>query len=92
MQRAILEIEKGSVLTRRALLGGLVAGSVLSGATRKRPNLVYVFPDQWRAQALGFMGQDPVLTPALDTFSRQSAVFTHAISNAPISRARTAPC
>jgi arylsulfatase A-like enzyme len=84
MQRRTLEIEKGPVLTRRALLGGLVAGSFLSGATRKRPNLVYVFPDQWRAQALGFMGQDPVVTPALDAFSRQSAVFTHAISNAPV--------
>lgn len=30
------------------------------------------------------MGQDPVQTPVLDAFSRQSLVLTHAISNAPV--------
>lgn len=69
--------------TRRGLLGG-AAASVVPPAARKRPNLLYVFPDQWRAQALGFMKQDPVHTPVLDAFSRTSLVLTHAISNAPV--------
>ena len=29
--------------------------------TGRRPNLLYVFPDQMRGQALGFMEEDPVV-------------------------------
>ncbi|MBI4893276.1 MAG: sulfatase [Acidobacteria bacterium] len=70
-------------LSRRALLG-CASTALASAAPRKRPNLLYVFPDQWRAQALGFMQQDPVQTPVLDAFAKQSLVLTHAISNAPV--------
>jgi len=48
------------------------------------PNLVFVFPDQFRQQALGFMKQDPVITPNFDRFAAESMVFTHAISNRPV--------
>jgi len=34
-----------------------------------RPNLVFVFPDQMRGQAMGFMGEEPVITPRLDKFA-----------------------
>jgi arylsulfatase A-like enzyme len=73
--------------TRRSLLAGAL-GALTSRAApasqASRPNLVYVFPDQWRAQALGFMKEDPVYTPVLDAFSRQSLVLTQAVSNAPV--------
>ncbi len=49
-----------------------------------RPNLVFVFPDQMRAQTLGFLGKEPVLTPNLDKFSEESMVFTNAVSNSPV--------
>jgi len=49
-----------------------------------RPNLVFVFPDQMRAQTLGFMGKEPVLTPNLNKFSKESMVFTNAVSNSPV--------
>lgn len=48
------------------------------------PNLVFVFPDQFRAQAMGFMGEDPVRTPVLDRFAAQSVVFTNAVGNQPL--------
>ena len=48
------------------------------------PNLVYVFPDEFRQQAMGFMEQDPVITPNLDRFASESVVFTHAVSNFPV--------
>lgn len=51
---------------------------------KQPPNLVYVFPDEFRQQALGFMGQDPVVTPNLDAFARESLVLTQAVSNCPI--------
>jgi len=50
----------------------------------KHPNLVFVFPDEYRPQALGFLGQDPVRTPNLDRFAAQSLVLTHAVSNRPL--------
>jgi arylsulfatase A-like enzyme len=59
--------------------------SFLRGWTDKKPpNLLIVFPDQMRAQAQGFMKQDPVITPNLDRFSRESVVFSQAVSNYPV--------
>jgi len=54
------------------------------GADKKPPNLLIVFPDQMRAQSQGFMKQDPVITPNLDRFSRESVVFSQAVSNYPV--------
>ena len=48
------------------------------------PNLVFVFPDEMRQQALGSMKQDPVITPNLDQFATESLVLTQAVSNCPI--------
>ncbi len=53
-------------------------------AKSKRPNILYVFPDQWRPQALGFMGEDPVSTPHLDRFAAESRVLTHCVSTHPL--------
>ena len=38
----------------------------------KHPNLVFVFPDEYRKQAMGFMNEDPVLTPNIDRFATES--------------------
>lgn len=52
--------------------------------SQQRPNLVFVFTDEHRQQAFGFMGEDPVLTPNLDRFAGEGIVFTHAVSNRPV--------
>lgn len=49
-----------------------------------KPNLVYVFCDQFRRQAIGYMKQDPVITPHLDRFAEESVVFNQAVSNYPV--------
>ena len=49
-----------------------------------RPNLVFVFADQFRQQALGCMGADPVVTPNLDRLAAEGRVLTHAVSNRPV--------
>lgn len=76
---------------KNAAVGGsaIALGSVTglfqnSCRKRKSPNLVFVFPDEMRGQAMGFLGEDPVITPNLDRFSEQSVVFTHAVSNYPV--------
>lgn len=48
------------------------------------PNILFVLVDQWRRQALGFMNDDPVLTPNLDRFAQTAVVFDHAVSANPV--------
>jgi len=65
------------------LLPGL-SGCGPAVSSRRRPNLLFVFPDQMRGQALGFLGEDPALTPNLNRFARQGVAFTQAVSNYPV--------
>lgn len=51
---------------------------------RSTPNLLFILADQWRGQALGFLGHEKVQTPCLDALARQSLVFTEAVSNYPV--------
>ena len=70
---------------------GMAAAGALTGRradaveqTEKRPNLVFVFPDQMRPHTMGFMNADPCQTPVLDRFARESLVLTDAVSTRPI--------
>ena len=47
-------------------------------------NLVIIYPDQMRGQAMGFLGIEYVKTPHLDQFASQSLVLNQAVSNYPI--------
>lgn len=51
---------------------------------KKKPNLLYIFADQWRRQAVGFAGEDPVQTPRIDQFAKESMVFNQAVSCTPL--------
>ncbi len=83
---------KPTLTRRQFLIAGassalaISAGDGLFGksASPRPPNLVFVFPDQMRGQALGFAGQDPVITPNLDSFAAESLVLTEAVSNYPV--------
>ena len=61
-----------------------------------RPNIIYVFPDQFRNQAMAFWNEpeyaahvgwqaDPVQTPRLDAFADEAVVMSRAVSNCPLS-------
>ncbi|GLR19511.1 sulfatase family protein [Portibacter lacus] len=50
----------------------------------KKPNIVFVFADQWRAQSLGYAGNPDVLTPNLDQLAKEGVNFTNAISTSPV--------
>jgi arylsulfatase A-like enzyme len=53
--------------------------------SKRPPNLVYVFPDQYRRTAVGAMPDaDPVHTPRIDAFAKQGTTFTQACSNYPV--------
>lgn len=49
-----------------------------------RTNLIFILTDQWRGQALGFLGIEPVLTPYLDSLAKESLVLTRTIANYPL--------
>ncbi len=49
-----------------------------------KPNVVFVFADQWRAQDIGYNNNRQVKTPNLDDLARESVMFSNAISNCPV--------
>ena len=63
------------------LWGGLPAAK---GATRQRPNIVVLLPDQWRGQAFGFAGDPNVKTPHLDALAGESVLFLNAVAGVPV--------
>jgi len=65
-----------------ALGGESIMGQGESAATR--PNLVFVFPDEMRRQAMAFLNEDPVITPNLDRLAGEGLALTSAVSNFPV--------
>ena len=66
-------------LTRRDFL----ASAALAAAPR-RPNILLLFPDQWRFDWTGFTAGLPVRTPPLEALAKRGARFTRAVSAAPV--------
>lgn len=66
-----------------------MTGGCLKSISRqptKRPNIVFVFGDQWRQQATGYAG-DPNLqgkTPNLDKLAAESVNLSNAVSTCPV--------
>jgi arylsulfatase A-like enzyme len=55
-----------------------------AGTPPRKPNLVYVFADQWRAEATGYAGNKDVRTPNLDRLADESVNFENAVSCCPV--------
>lgn len=69
--------------TRREFLAA-GAGALAASGAAKRPNILFLMPDQWRGQALGFMGNPDVRTPHLDALASQSLVLPNTYANSPV--------
>ncbi|GAA4314068.1 sulfatase [Compostibacter hankyongensis] len=52
--------------------------------SRKRPNILVLHADQWRAQAFGYAGDKNVKTPHIDSFAATCADFQYAVSGLPV--------
>lgn len=71
--------------TRREFLSAAAASTAACGPwAPKQPNVIFVFPDQMRGSAMGFLGEEPVITPRLDAFAKESLVLTQAASVYPV--------
>ena len=49
-----------------------------------KPNVIFVFADQWRAQATGYNGDVNAITPRLDQLAEESVNFINAVSGCPV--------
>ena len=49
-----------------------------------KPNIVYLFADQWRASATGYAGDPNVQTPNLDRLAEQGINFRNAVAVCPV--------
>lgn len=50
----------------------------------EKPNIVFVFADQWRAQSMGYAGNPDVKTPNLDKLITEGVCFNNAVSTSPV--------
>ncbi|NMA83553.1 MAG: sulfatase-like hydrolase/transferase, partial [Epulopiscium sp.] len=44
----------------------------------KKPNILFIMPDQFRQSAMGFLNQDPVITPNIDRLASEGLVLSNA--------------
>ncbi len=52
--------------------------------TANAPNLLFIFPDQFRNAAVGINKQDPVYTPHINQLAKEGMLISNAISNFPL--------
>jgi arylsulfatase A-like enzyme len=57
---------------------------VTEPAPPRKPNVVLVFGDQWRASEHGYAGNREVQTPHLDALARESVDCSHCVATMPV--------
>ena len=76
------------VMNRRQFLARTGAAALLPliscTPSAQKPNIVFIFADQWRAQDTGYAGNPIVRTPHLDELATNSVNFTQAVSGCPV--------
>lgn len=72
------------MLSRRNFLQLAGAAPALLGQAPRRPNVVVVVADEWRAQATGYGGDRNLRTPVLDRLAAESVNFETAVSGCPV--------
>jgi arylsulfatase A-like enzyme len=61
-----------------------VSGLAAEKPSARKPNILFLSADQWRAQAFGFAGDPNAKTPAFDRLAKESFQFVNAISSVPV--------
>jgi arylsulfatase A-like enzyme/Flp pilus assembly protein TadD len=72
------------LLWQLVCVAGLAASALAAGTPT---NVVLITLDTTRADRMGFLGSERGLTPNLDALAKQSAIFTHAYSQVPLTSA-----
>src|SRR5581483_4272682 len=67
-----------------AMAGCAGPGKEARAPLPKRPNVLIVVADQWRAESFGYAGNPDVQTPSLDRLAGESINFSNAVSSVPV--------
>ena len=51
---------------------------------KNKPNIIFIFSDQHRADSMACVGHPVVITPNLDSLAREGVVFNRCYTNSPI--------
>ena len=73
-----------TALAGLTMLGGLPGVASCAKDPQKKPNVVFIFADQFRNCSLGCMGAAEVKTPHFDELASQGMLFTDAVSGYPL--------
>ena len=68
-------------LTRRAFVA---ASAAAAAAETKRPNIVFLMPDQHRYHSVGCLGNAEVKTPHIDKLASEGVTLHHTFANTPV--------
>jgi arylsulfatase A-like enzyme len=69
------------MLTRRSVLAGAAAAFQ---APPRRPNLLFIVADQWRAQTLPAAGDPDLIAPNLERLAKEGLYFSRAYTSYPV--------
>ncbi|WP_316633085.1 sulfatase [uncultured Flavobacterium sp.] len=75
---------KRSIMVFGVLIIGTLTNAQTAIKQKTQPNLLIIIADQWRGQAVGFEGKEPVKTPQLDKFAKESLVLEQMVGNFPV--------
>ena len=67
-----------------SLLVLLIAVWARAADDARKPNIIVVMADQWRAQAFGYTGDPNVQTPTFDRFAKENVRFSQAVAGMPV--------
>ena len=72
------------ILACGMVVGAMAINSCSEAKPTRKPNIVFVFADQYRSMEMGCYGSDAVKTPNFDRLAKEGVRFTHAISTYPV--------
>jgi arylsulfatase A-like enzyme len=84
-RREMLRAVPSSLTALAAASVSQPAEGASQAANSSRPNIVLIISDQFRADCIGAMGENPMnLTPNLDAMARKGVLFRSAFCNQPV--------
>ncbi len=73
-----------SDITRRAALAGLAAAPMALGATRRKPNFLFILADDHAGYVMGCDGNSQAVTPHIDRLASEGMRFSAHHCNSPV--------
>lgn len=77
-------MEANKIIISALAIGIISSGHCSTKNVSKKPNVVFVFADKWRAQAAGYSGDINAMTPNIDKLAAESIVFSTVVSTTPV--------